>query len=360
MLAVMKSLRQLDEAPSQDAHVLVLDEPTVFLPEVEKERLAVLIRNLTDSGAAILLINHDLSQVFGLADTVSVLRDGRIVHHGDVSELNSSSLVAHMLGRELEAFYPERHNSEFGMVALRAKGVAGGTVRNVNLELRHGEIVGLAGLAGMGQDELPYLLAGSIRPRTGSVSLIDNGGTEHIVKSRVQVADSIGMVPANRVQEGLWTGGTVVENLTIADVGGLHAKGFINPRREVKESRPELLKFKVVPPDGKKMAGELSGGNQQKVVMARWLQHGREVQILHEPCSGIDVGASFDLCRVILEASEMGAAILISSSDYLLLASLCDKVLIMRNGELIKELSRDELSQSNIANACQETEVVSQ
>jgi ribose transport system ATP-binding protein len=318
------------------ARVLVLDEPTANLPAAEVERLCALVRHIQATGVAVLFISHHFDEVFGLADSVTVLRDGRIVGTRPVGDLDEAELVRMVLGRSVGARQqrPVRV-TEDNNVVLRADRIGGGTVRAVDLEVRAGEIVGVAGITGSGREELAGLLFGT-HARTGTVAV--HGRPIPANQPYQSIAMGLGLVPADRRENAMFAHTTLRENLTVVNCRPNVVRGVLRPGQEKADARAWLKRLQVRPLRTEATMAELSGGNQQKVILARWLRENPKVLVLDEPTQGVDVGAKAEIHLLLQKAAADGMAILVLSTDHDELAHTCHRVLVLRSGQVIDEI----------------------
>jgi ribose transport system ATP-binding protein len=342
-VAVARALDHFESVP-----LLVLDEPTASLPGPEVERLFAALRRIAASGTAILFISHHLDEVLGLADQVTVLRDGRRVGTVHVGELSHDSLVELMLGRQLmatTALHQRLQQKDSGSPRLVLHSVFGQAVAEVDLEVRPGEVLGVAGLTGSGREELAGLLTGRL-PRGGEVEV--DGRVVPPGDPRAAVRAGICCVPADRAVQGLLPKATVRENVTLADLSAFWRKGLLRSRAERRETERWVDALDVRPPQTESLVTQLSGGNQQKVVMARWLRVSPTVLVLDEPTQGVDVGSKADIHRFVEEAAAGGAAVVLCSTDADELARLATEVVVLRRGKVAVRLTGAEISTEQI------------
>jgi ribose transport system ATP-binding protein len=340
MVAVARSLR--GGVPSRG--ILVLDEPTASLPGVDVSRLFGLIRTVAARGTAVLYVTHRIAEVFELADRVTVLRDGRTVFTSAVSEVTSDGLIEHIVGRPLDEFFPEPPPSGL-QIALEARDLRTSRMRSVSLRVHSGEILGIAGITGSGREDLAPALFGAIP--LGSGQVIVRGRTVAPLDPARAIAAGIAYLPPDRKRESAIPAFTVRENLTLPRLST--RRGWLGYRRERAETDRWLAALDVRPADADRVLATLSGGNQQKVVLARWLRCSSRVLVLDEPTQGVDVGAKSMIYRSLTDAARQGAAIVVASSDAEELARLCDRVLVMRDGYVGAELSGPSLSADEIS-----------
>jgi ribose transport system ATP-binding protein len=263
----------------------------------------------------------------------------------DASKTNESDIVELMLGYELGAFYPERHTPDLTREVLSVEGLTAATVRDLSFKTYRGEILGISGLAGMGQDELPYLLVGALRREAGVVRV---DGKPIAASIAAASAASVALVPGNRQRDALWMAGTATENLTLPFLDKFSVRGLLRRRVETNFSAGEMRRFGVRPLFPFQQMTRFSGGNQQKIVLARWLQTRPKVLLLHEPTQGVDAGAKKELFQLIRAAADDRTAVVIFSSDIEEVANMCHRVLILRHGALTAEIPQHQLSEDRI------------
>jgi ribose transport system ATP-binding protein len=345
--AIVRAMRQMRNYSG--SKVLVLDEPTAALPLEESRRLYGIVRRLAASGAGVLFVSHRIKEVLALCDRVSVLRDGKLVATRVVKSTSERELVTLMLGYDIGDFYPTKHAVSHPTSLVEVAGLAGEVVRDVSFTAGKGEIIGVTGLAGMGQDELPYLLSGVRRLTSGSV----------VVKGKPVVSLSTGrnagvaLVPGNRHRDGVWLGGTAAENLTIPYLARFARHGHISHKREQAFATKELATIGLRPLAPGYRVDQFSGGNQQKIVLAKWLQTNPCVLILHEPTQGVDVSAKKEVLELVRQAADAGAAVVICSSDADEIAETCHRAIILRFGSISDVLNGAELTSARLAASLQ-------
>lgn len=341
-----RSMVAIARALVVEARVLVLDEPTASLPVDQAQRLFAVLRRLREDGMGILYVSHRLDEVFALADRVAVMRDGRVVVDEPVPATSPGQAVRDIVGRSLDRPAPApRACSERRVLELRE--VVGQGVGPVSLSVRAGEVVGLVGLGGAGHVELGRTVVGAMRCHGGQLWVDDVPYVPHTLASAVR--RGLGFVTCNRADEGLAMGLTVTENLlpnpAIRGERAWHLRGH---RRERALAAEMLTRFGVRPDDPALPVWVLSGGNQQKVMLARWLSTGARVLVLEEPTAGVDVGAKQEIYALLEEALDRGVGVLLVSSDFEEVAQIGHRALVFRDGSVVREIRRPELSVASL------------
>ncbi|MCC6314831.1 MAG: sugar ABC transporter ATP-binding protein [Thermomicrobiales bacterium] len=330
-----QQLVEIAKALAAEPKLLVLDEPSAVLGGADLDHLFTVLARLRERGISIIYISHRLEEVFRLADTVTVMRDGRVVETLPIGQLNQAGLVRRMVGRELEGALVDHFGEPDGDL-LRVEEVRrAGVLEPISLRVRRGEIVGLAGLRGAGRTELARCIFGA-DPREGEVAV--GGRVVPPGSPAAAIASGIGFVTEDRKAEGLILNLSVRENIGLAGLRQLASLIFIrrdDERRRVR-SLIEQLQVRAAGPDV--AAGALSGGNQQKVVLAKWLHTEAQVLLLDEPTRGVDVGAKREIYRLIRHIADRGAAVLMISSELPEVIGVCDRILVMHEGRLAGEL----------------------
>lgn len=317
------------------ARIVIMDEPTASLTRKEQHLLFGVVRELRKSGVGVVYISHRLEEIFALADRVTVLRDGESVGTNPVESLTESQMIRLMVGREVSALYPPAESDPGEVVlALKDVGSATGGVAGVNLEIRAGEIVGMAGLVGAGRTELARILFGITPADHGEIRL--NGAPVRIGGPREAIAHGIAYVPEDRRRHGVILDMPISHNITMAVHPRLFPGGWLRFGREADVAKRFLrdLGIKAWGPDAP--GGSLSGGNQQKVSVARWLATQPKLLILDEPTQGVDVGAKSEIHKIIRNLAKEGLAVLMISSDLPEVLGMSDRIAVMRGGRLVK------------------------
>ncbi|MGW2638203.1 sugar ABC transporter ATP-binding protein [Streptomyces sp. NPDC001348] len=348
-----RSLVAIARALAARAKLIVLDEPTARLPAPDRARLFRVLHALRDRGHAVLYVSHRLDEVYQVADTFAVLRDGRLVGHGPLAGHSPARLVRDIVGEEPAGYHPTTTPAD-GPAVLSLDGVRTAGAGPVGLELRAGEVVGLVGLTGAGHTHLGRALAGCHPFLAGRVLL---GGRPYRPRT---VADAVGLgvglVPGDRLREGCAAELTVRENLLASPLAGDRpAVRWTNPRRERAEAATLIERFSVRPRDSEAPIATLSGGNQQKVMIGRWLRPGLRLLVLEEPTASVDLGARTAIYRLLDEALAAGLAVLLVSTDFEEVAQVCRRALVFVRGTVAAELSGAALTVAELTRAASAT-----
>jgi ribose transport system ATP-binding protein len=323
-------------ALSQRVRLLIMDEPSAILGEGEIETLFGVVRRLTAEGVGVVYISHRLDEIRRIGDRVTVLTDGRTVASGLPASTSSDRLVEHMVGRKVDQLYPERLKGN-GQVLLDVRNLRRlPAVRGVSLKVHAGEVVGLGGLVGSGRSELLRLIYGLDQPEAGEVWV--EGHRLPASRPDRAIAAGLGLAPEDRKSQGLVLHWSLVKNVTLADLGRFTRRVLINRGSERSAAREQLRALHTVPDDADRVVRLLSGGNQQKVVLARWLLRKCRVLLLDEPTRGVDVATKAELYRVFRDLAKSGIGVLVVSSELEELAGICSRVLVMREGKLVAEV----------------------
>jgi rhamnose transport system ATP-binding protein len=336
-------------ALSHDARILIMDEPTAALTESDVTRLFDVVRRLKRRGVGVVYISHRLDEIFAIADRVTVLRDGAFVGAREVADTNAAELVQMMVGRRIDNLFPKT-KAAIGAPVLEARDlVRRPLTKGVSLIVRAGEIVGLAGLVGSGRSELAQTLFGITPAESGEIRL--NGEIVRIDSPETACAKGIAYVPEDRGSQGLVRRMSVLHNFSLAALGSLSRAGFIDRAAERRMARHGVQRFSVKASSVDEIAGRLSGGNQQKIVLGKWLANSPKLLILDEPTRGIDVGAKAEIHRLMSELAGEGVAILMISSELPEVLGMSDRVLVMREGRLAAEFDRAEATSEAVGAA---------
>lgn len=342
-----RQLVEIAKAVSMNAKVVIMDEPTSSLTSAETDILFQIIDTLKKAQTAIIFITHRMDEIYRICDRLSVLRDGCYIGTGLIREITKEELIRMMIGRELTQQYPER-SAEVGNEILRVENLSDGKlVKDISFSLREGEVLGFSGLVGAGRTETMRMIFGVDRRQTGRIYI---GGREVQIQSpRDGIRHKIGFVTENRKEEGLLLTMACSFNTTLAALKKLKKYGMLSLRREREVMTEYVKKLRIATPSTTQKAGLLSGGNQQKVVLAKWLFTDCDIIILDEPTRGIDVGAKREIYEIINQLSADGKGVIVVSSEMEEVMGICDRILVMREGRISGEVSKEAFSQEKIS-----------
>jgi len=347
---------EIAKAISYDSRLIIMDEPTSAIPDREVDHLHRMITSLRESGVAIIYITHKLDEVFQIADFVTVFRDGKHVTTVPAAELDRHKLVTLMVGRELTHMFP-KEDAAVGDVALSVRGLTRrGVLEDITFELRRGEIVGLAGLMGAGRTEVLEAIFGITPVDAGSIEIL--GRSRRIRSPADAIAYGLALLTEDRKRTGIMGVLSVRDNMAIASLPRFSPGGLLRPRQIDEACQAQRKALAIKTPSLHQLIKMLSGGNQQKVLVSRWLLTTPEILMIDEPTRGIDVGAKAEIHRLISELAGQGKAILMVSSEMPEILGMSDRVLVMCEGRLTGEFSRAEATQERIMHAATATAAV--
>jgi ribose transport system ATP-binding protein len=338
---------EIAKALSENVKVLILDEPTAVLAPNETTLLFEIIRKLKQRGVSIIYISHRLEEVFDIADSITVIKDGRISGSSAVSGINKDDVIKLMIGRKLDVFYPKRDKIP-GKEFFRAENICiKGKVNNVGFSVREGEVLGITGLVGSGRSETVRAIFSADKKERGS--LYFDKAEVKIDTPAEAVRAGIGLVPEDRKTQGLILSLSIKDNISITTLDNLSNRlGIISRSKEKRTLTQFIEKLAIKTESPEKAVSELSSGNQQKVVLAKWLAAGCKLLLLDEPTRGVDVGAKLEIYHLINELVDKGLTILMISSDITEVIGMCDRILVMKQGEVKGILDKNEFSEENI------------
>lgn len=341
-----QQLVEIAKAISQNARILVLDEPTASLSDNETEKLFRMIDQLKHQGVAMVYISHRMAEVFSMGDRITVLRDGKKVGFRMPGETEPDELVSLMVGRKVDMSYAREYCKTPGEIALRMRGVtARSGIHDIDLEVRAGEIVGLAGLVGSGRTEVARAIFGADPIESGSIEIFGQPQTGGPTTAR---GLGVALIPESRKAQGLALIRSVGENLVLASLARLFPNGWFSPAREADEASELIQRLRIATTGAQQRVQFLSGGNQQKVVIGKWLSAQSRLFIFDEPTRGIDVGAKAEIFSLIDALVKKGAAVLMISSELIEIVNVCDRTYVMREGRIAGHLSRDQINEEAI------------
>jgi putative multiple sugar transport system ATP-binding protein len=352
-----QQLVEIAKALSKNVKLLILDEPTAALNENDSENLLELLRELKNQGITCIMISHKLKEVIAIADKATVLRDGRTICTLDASkgEISESIIIKNMVGREIDDIYPKRANKAIGKTILEVKKwsahdpqLGRQVVKEVNLHVKKGEIVGIAGLMGSGRTELALSIFGNPKSYKLQGELLLDGTPRTIKHPSEAIKAGIAYVTEDRKGDGLFLIQDIKSNVTAANLRAIASSGVINVNEEVKVANQYKNSLNVKAPSVEQIVGNLSGGNQQKVSLGKWLFVGPKLLILDEPTRGIDVGAKFEIYTIMNKLIDEGMSIIMISSELGEVLGMSDRIYVMAEGRIKGELSIDEADQEKI------------
>ena len=344
-----RQMVEIAKAISIKSRVIILDEPTSALSERESIKLFSLMQSLREQGVTLIYISHRMEEIFDLSDRVAVMRDGQLVGVAPTKELNANSIVQMMVGRELKEFFPKTETQR-GDVALEVRNLRSGVhLKDATFTLYKGEIVGLAGLVGSGRTEIARVLFGADKNEGGEIRVAGQVVQIHSPQEAIRLG--IGLVTEDRKAQGLFLGQSVRSNASVSLFERLSKFGFLLYGQIDQWMRGAIQQLNIRASNLDQRVGNLSGGNQQKVVIARWLAVNPQILILDEPTRGIDVSSKAEIHSLISELAAKGMAILMISSELPEILGISDRILVMREGQLMAEFSRAEATQDRIMQA---------
>lgn len=339
-------LVEICKALSCNAKIIVMDEPTSAITENEVDTLFACIEQLKQNGAAVIYITHKLDELFRIADEVTVLRDGQWIGSSPASALDKNQVVSMMIGRELTDIFPKEF-AEIKGEALRVERLSRkGVFQDISFSVRHGEILGVAGLIGSGRTEIMRCIFGLDQASEGKLFLDGRAISVHVPQDALQ--HGIAMVPEDRKLSGLVLGMSIKKNITLAFLQEFVRGIALSEREETKRSQEIIDMLRIKTNDANNRADSLSGGNQQKIVLGKWLISDINVLILDEPTRGVDVGAKSEIHKIMCQLAKKGMAIIMISSELPEVLGMSDRILVMHEGKLKGELQREEASQEKI------------
>ncbi|MGH4122517.1 MAG: sugar ABC transporter ATP-binding protein [Clostridium sp.] len=340
-------LIEIAKALSKNSKIIIMDEPTTALTDVETDNLFKVINNLKSKNMCIVYISHRMDEIFQICDRITVLRDGKYIGEVKTKDITKDDLISMMVGRKLEEQFPYKKSSK-GEAILKVDNLCfAEKVRNVSFEAKSGEILGISGLMGSGRTETAKTIFGEYKKSSGRIFV--DGSEVNICSPKDAIKNGICYLSEDRKKEGLILGMSVASNMTLANLKKYeNGAKRINKAEEGKEVQEYIKKLAIKTPSAQQLIKNLSGGNQQKVILAKWLMLAPKVLIIDEPTRGIDVGAKKEIYDVLNELKAMGKAIVMISSDMPEILGICDRVLIMHEGEIAGELSREEATQEAI------------
>ncbi len=337
---------EIGRALTRNARLIIMDEPTSSLTDREAEILFKLIGKLREEGVSIVYISHKLDEVLRISDRITVLCDGRNVTTVNTAETNREQLIEHMLGRKMDDMY-NKVKAEHGEVALSVEGLTRGSCfRNVSFEVRKGEVVGFFGLIGAGRSEIMRAIFAVDKYDSGSIRIDDR---EVRLRNPVQAVEhGLALIPEDRKKEGLALRLNIMSNMTLVKLPQISNAGFINTREQQRLTNSFVTDIRVKTPGIRQLVGNLSGGNQQKVVIAKWLMMNPKILILDEPTRGIDVGSKAEIYGLIGKLAQQGVAVIVVSSEMQEILGICDRIITVFEGRITADFDRESATDRQI------------
>ena len=340
-----RQIVELTKAMVRNARVVVMDEPTAAITLAEQEKLYKLVKQLKEQGVTVIYISHRLEELFVICDRVSVLRDGQYVTTCDMKDITKQDMIRLMVGRELTNAYPAKKPAEKEVV-LEVEHLTGNGVKDISFQLHKGEILGFAGLVGSGRTELMHLIYGGAKRESGEVRF--HGKEVHFHSPADGLKAGIGLIPEDRKFQGCFIDKPIYWNNSISALASVSPRGIVDRKAEMKMAEEYKARLKTKAPFLDAAAASLSGGNQQKVVIAKALAALPEVLIFDEPTRGIDIGARYEIYLLMNELAEQGKSILMVSSDMEELLGMSERIIVLHEGHQAGELAKEEFSQERV------------
>ncbi|MFT4005623.1 MAG: sugar ABC transporter ATP-binding protein [Lacrimispora sp.] len=334
------------KAVSYHAKIIVMDEPTDSLTQKEINVLFQIVRKLKQDGITVIYISHRLEELFEICDRITVLRDGAYVDCVNIADVNKDWLIGKMIGRDLKDTFPPRHRAHSEEVVLEIVNLCGERFQNVSFQLHKGEILGFSGLVGAGRTEVMRAIFGADRVCSGEMKLF--GQPVHMTHPCQAVELGMGFATEDRKAQGLFLNQTIKDNIAIASPKRVSSKGFVNEKAEVRLANQYMKELKIAAPDIHKVCKFLSGGNQQKVVLSKWLASECRIMILDEPTRGIDVGAKYEIYLLMDQLANAGVSIIMISSEMPEIMAVSDRIIVMHEGTVTGEIAYGDYTEENI------------
>ena len=337
---------EIAKALSYNSQIIVMDEPTDTLTNDEIEVLFEIVRKLKADNITVIYISHRLEELFALCSRVTVLRDGKYITDENIADINKDWLISKMIGRDLKDSYPVRHRIQNGAPALEVSGLTGERFQDISFTLHQGEVLALTGLVGSGRTEVLRAIFGADKVKSGTIKLF--GKEERLTHPDQAMRAGIGFATEDRKAQGLFLTHDIKSNISEAAFPKISKFGFIDRKKETELARRYFEELHVVSPDMAKLCKHLSGGNQQKVVLAKWLASGCKILFLDEPTRGIDVGAKYEIYQLIDRLVQEGLSILMISSEMPEVIGVADRALVMHEGRMTGVVSHEDFSEERL------------
>lgn len=342
----MMQIVEIAKAILLNVKILILDEPTAPLTTKETEILFNIIRDLKKKNVAVIYISHRLEEIFTICDRAAFLRDGQFVGEALIKDITRQEMIRLMIGRELTNYYPDHESAATDEIALRVRDLCGNGARNISFDLHKGEILGVAGLVGAGRTELMTVLFGDVPRESGTIEVYGKPFNGHHPWNAI--ASGIAYLPEDRKRQGLLLDKSISLNTTLASIKKYCHFGVIDQKRELKSIQGYCEKFEIKTPGLDKEVQYLSGGNQQKVIVGKWLDTDSDIIIFDEPTRGIDVGTKHEIYAIIDRLADEGHAILMVSSEFEELIGVADRILVMAEGEMVGSVDKSDFNKEKL------------
>jgi ribose transport system ATP-binding protein len=341
----MKQVIGIAKALSTSPSLIVMDEPSASMSEKELNILFDILKKLKEKQVSVIYISHRIDEIFRLGDRVTILRDGEVIDTKAVKDIDRKDLVQLMIGKQFKEIFPDK-SKKFGNVILKLNNIENKLLKDINLLLREGEILGVAGLRGSGRTELARIIFGADRPIKGDMFI--NNKKKVLLHPRNAIINNIGLVPEERRTQGIIGILSLKDNIALPSYNKVSKYGFINSNKLGNIAKEYIKEMSIKTPSDNQKVMFLSGGNQQKVVLAKWLFTDSNILILDEPTRGIDVGAKFEIFNIIIDLAKKGRSIIILSSELDELIGLSNRIIVLNKGRISGELTDTDINQSNI------------
>lgn len=343
---------EIAKAVSQGAKIIILDEPTSSLTENEVAGLFRIIRDLRERGVSLIYISHKMAEIREIADDITIMRDGTYVGTWEVKDISDGEIIKQMVGRELSNIYPPKENIDVGEVVLEVNNLSSireDSFQNVSFQLRRGEIIGFGGLVGAQRSELMEAIFGLRGVKSGEIRI--DGDTKKIRRPQDAIKAGIGMITEDRRGMGILGCLSISDNVSISSLDKYLQMGIVLDHKKINSLVTDnVAKLSIKTPSNKTHIQNLSGGNQQKVIIARWLASNPDILIMDEPTRGIDVGAKYEIYQIMINLAKQGKGIIMISSEMPELIGMSDRIMVMCNGQLTGEVKQEEATQESIMN----------
>jgi ribose transport system ATP-binding protein len=356
LLVIVRAVHELRLHNDSGRGLLILDEPTAFLPMEGKEQLFSLVKSVVRDGISVLFVSHDLDEVIELTDRVTILRDGVLTCTAETKSLSKTNLVEMITGKSIQnlVFQQREHQSQNSPVIGRINDLSGDIVEEISFEIREGEILGLTGLLGSGFDEIPYLLFGAQTALAGTLELGDEKLQVSSITPEKAMLKKIALLPADRQGASGIGSLTITDNVTILSLNKYKRHNKLNRKQMIEDTEKIGREFSIRPNSPTRQLESLSGGNQQKALLGKWLKSNPSIILLHEPTQGIDVGARQQVFNLIQKVAENGTSVICVSADYEQIAMICDRVLVFNKGSIVGQATKPDITKESIVALCYE------